>query len=166
MEELLKSLQPKIRVFGCGGCGSNTVARLEQEGLFDGEYVKGMAVNTDAQHLLRVSVENKLLIGRTARGRGAGGDPEMGEQAAYESERVLKTEIEDCDLAFITAGLGGGTGTGSAHVVARLAKSSEALTIAVVSYPFLSEGAVRKQNAEWGLERLREVCDTVILLPN
>ncbi len=166
LEGLLKSLQPKIRVFGCGGCGSNTVARLEQEGLFDGDYVKGMAVNTDAQHLLRVSVEHKVLIGRSARGRGAGGDPEKGEQAAYESERVLKSEVEECDLAFITAGLGGGTGTGSAHVVARLAKSSEALTIAVVSYPFLSEGAVRRQNAEWGLERLREVCDTVIVLPN
>ncbi len=166
LEGLLRSLQPKIRVFGCGGCGSNTVARLEQEGLFDGDYVKGMAVNTDAQHLLRVSVENKVLIGRSARGRGAGGDPEKGEQAAYESERVLKNEVDECDLAFITAGLGGGTGTGSAHVVARLAKSSEALTIAVVSYPFLSEGAVRRQNAEWGLERLREVCDTVIVLPN
>ena len=72
LEKLLKSLQPKIRVFGCGGCGSNTVARLEQEGLFDDEYVKGMAVNTDAQHLLRVNVENKVLIGRSARGRGAG----------------------------------------------------------------------------------------------
>jgi len=166
LENLLKSLQPKIRVFGCGGCGSNTVARLEQEGLFDDEYVKGMAVNTDAQHLLRVNVENKVLIGRSARGRGAGGDPEKGEQAAYESERVLKMEVEECDLAFITAGLGGGTGTGSAHVVARLAKAAEALTIAVVSYPFVSEGAVRRQNAEWGLERLREVCDTVIVLPN
>ena len=166
LENLLRSLQPKIRVFGCGGCGSNTVARLEQEGLFDGEYVKGMAVNTDAQHLLRVNVENKVLIGRSARGRGAGGDPEKGEQAAYESERVLKNEVEECDLAFITAGLGGGTGTGSAHGVARRAKASEALTIAVVSYPFVSEGAVRRQNAEWGLERLREVCDTVIVLPN
>ena len=72
LENLLRSLQPKIRVFGCGGCGSNTVARLEQEGLFDGEYVKGMAVNTDAQHLLRVNVENKVLIGRSARGRGRG----------------------------------------------------------------------------------------------
>jgi len=166
LKNLLKSLQPKIRVFGCGGCGSNTVARLELEGLFDGTYVKGLAVNTDAQHLLRVNVENKVLIGRSARGRGAGGDPEKGEQAAYESERTLKTEVDDCDLAFITAGLGGGTGTGSAHVVARLARSAGALTIAVVSYPFLSEGSLRKQNAEWGLERLREVCDTVVVLPN
>ena len=166
LKSLLKSLQPKIPVFGCGGCGSNTVARLELEGLFDGTYVKGLAVNTDAQHLLRVNVENKVLIGRSARGRGAGGDPEKGEQAAYESERTLNTEVEDCDLAFITAGLGGGTGTGSAHVVARLARSAGALTIAVVSYPFLSEGSLRKQNAEWGLERLREVCDTVVVLPN
>jgi cell division protein FtsZ len=164
--QLLSSLQPRIRVFGCGGCGSNTVARLEQEGLFDDTYVRGMAINTDAQHLLRVGVENKVLIGRTARGRGAGGDPEKGEQAAYESEVSLKKEVDDCDLAFITAGLGGGTGTGSAHVVARLAKTAGALTIAVVSYPFLSEGALRRQNAEWGLERLREVCDTVVVLPN
>ena len=164
--QLLSSLQPRIRVFGCGGCGSNTVARLEQEGLFDDTYVRGMAINTDAQHLLRVGVENKVLIGRTARGRGAGGDPEKGEQAAYESEISLKKEVDDCDLAFITAGLGGGTGTGSAHVVARLAKTAGALTIAVVSYPFLSEGALRRQTAEWGLERLREVCDTVVVLPN
>ena len=164
--QLLSSLQPRIRVFGCGGCGSNTVARLEQEGLFDDTYVRGMEINTDAQHLLRVGVENKVLIGRTARGRGAGGDPEKGEQAAYESEISLKKEVDDCDLAFITAGLGGGTGTGSAHVVARLAKTAGALTIAVVSYPFLSEGALRRQNAEWGLERLREVCDTVVVLPN
>ena len=164
--QLLSSLQPRIRVFGCGGCGSNTVARLEQEGLFDDTYVRGMAINTDAQHLLRVGVDNKILIGRTARGRGAGGDPEKGEQAAYESEISLKKEVDECDLAFITAGLGGGTGTGSAHVVARLAKNAGALTIAVVSYPFLSEGALRRQNAEWGLERLREVCDTVVVLPN
>jgi len=166
LQNLLMSLQPKIRVFGCGGCGSNTVARLEHEDLFDDEYVRGVAVNTDAQHLLRVAVRNKILIGRSARGRGAGGDPEKGEQAAYESERALKAEIEACDLAFITAGLGGGTGTGSAHVVARLARAAGALTIAVVSYPFLSEGALRRQNAEWGLERLREVCDTVVVLPN
>ena len=109
LKTLLKSLQPRIRVFGCGGCGSNTVARLETEGLFDGEYVRGMAINTDAQHLLRVGVDNKVLIGRSARGRGAGGDPEKGEQAAFESEKALKKEVENCDLAFITAGLGGGT---------------------------------------------------------
>jgi cell division protein FtsZ len=166
LQDLLKSLQPKIRVFGCGGAGSNAVARLEAESLFDDEYVRGMAINTDAQHLLKVAVENKILIGRTARGRGAGGDPEKGEQAAYESERILKAEVEGCDLAFITAGLGGGSGTGSAPVISRLAKQAGALTIAVVSYPFLSEGSLRKQNADWGLERLKETADTVIVLPN
>jgi cell division protein FtsZ len=166
LNELLKSLQPRIRVFGMGGAGSNAVARLEAEDLFDDEYVKGMAINTDAQHLLKVAVKNKILIGRTARGRGAGGDPFEGEKAAFESERILKTEVENCDLAFITAGLGGGSGTGSAPVLSRLAKSEGALTIAVVSYPFLSEGSLRKQNADWGLERLKETCDTVIVLPN
>lgn len=164
--ELLASLAPRIRVFGCGGCGCNTVQRLEDEGLLSGEHISGFAVNTDAQHLLRSELNQKVLIGRTARGRGAGGDPEKGEKAAYESERTLLNIVDDCDLAFVTAGLGGGTGTGSAHVVARLAKAAGALTIAVVTYPFVSEGTLRRQNAEWGLERLREVCDTVVVLPN
>ena len=166
LHQLLKSLQPKIRVFGCGGCGGNTVDRLNSAGLLDEESVRGYAVNTDAQHLIKVGIDNKMLIGRTARGRGAGGDPEKGEMAAFESERALQKAVEDCDLAFVTAGLGGGTGTGSAHVVARLAKDAGALTIAVVTYPFESEGTLRRQNAEWGLERLREVCDTVVVLPN
>tara|TARA_B100000575_G_scaffold46195_1_gene33367 strand:+ start:4870 stop:5988 length:1119 start_codon:yes stop_codon:yes gene_type:complete len=166
LKRLLESLQPNIAVFGCGGCGSNTVARLTSEGLFARERVKGVAINTDAQHLLRVDVAEKMLIGRSARGRGAGGDPEKGEQAAFESESMLVKEAEGCDLAFITAGLGGGTGTGSAHVLARLCKTAGALTIAIVTYPFSSEGSLRKQNADWGLERLTEVCDTVIVLPN
>ena len=166
LAELLKTLQPRIRVYGCGGCGNNTVSRLTEEGLLDDRYTVGWAINTDAQHLLRVQSEHKMLIGRTARGRGAGGDPEMGERAAYESERQLTESVNDCDLAFVTAGLGGGTGTGSAHVIARLAKAAGALTIGVVTYPFNSEGTQRRQNAEWGLERLREVCDTVVVLPN
>ena len=166
LHDLLKSLQPRIRVFGCGGCGGNTVDRLNAAGLLDEDSVRGYAVNTDAQHLIKVGIDHKILIGRTARGRGAGGDPEKGEKAAFESERALLQTLEDCDLAFVTAGLGGGTGTGSAHVVARLAKDAGALTIAVVTYPFESEGTLRRQNAEWGLERLREVCDTVVVLPN
>ena len=166
LHDLLKSLQPRIRVFGCGGCGGNTVDRLNAAGLLNEDSVRGYAVNTDAQHLIKVGIDHKILIGRTARGRGAGGDPEKGEKAAFESERALLKTIEDCDLAFVTAGLGGGTGTGSAHVVARLAKDAGALTIAVVTYPFESEGTLRRQNAEWGLERLREVCDTVVVLPN
>ena len=164
--DLLKTLQPRIRVFGCGGCGNNTVSRLSDEGLLDDEYVVGWAINTDAQHLLKINAEHKMLIGRTASGRGAGGDPEMGEKAALESERNLTESVNDCDLAFVTAGLGGGTGTGSAHVIARLAKAAGALTIGVVTYPFASEGTQRRQNADWGLQRLREVCDTVVVLPN
>ena len=95
---LLKTLQPRIRVFGCGGCGNNTVSRLSDEGLLDDEYVVGWAINTDAQHLLKINAEHKMLIGRTARGRGAGGDPEMGEKAALESERNLTESVNDCDL--------------------------------------------------------------------
>ena len=166
LENLLRTLTPRIRVYGCGGCGSNTVNRLAQENLLDDNYVIGYAINTDAQHLLRMEVSNKLLIGRTAKGHGAGGNPEKGEQAAYESERALKGIVEETDLAFVTCGLGGGTGTGSAHVIAKLAKEQGALTIAIVTYPFNSEGNMRRRHAEWGLERLRDICDTVVVMPN
>ena len=166
LENLLRTLTPRIRVYGCGGCGSNTVNRLAQENLLDDKYVIGYAINTDAQHLLRMEVPNKLLIGRTAKGHGAGGNPEKGEQAAYESERALRNIDEETDLAFVTCGLGGGTGTGSAHVLAKLAKEQGALTIAIVTYPFNSEGNMRRQHAEWGLERLRDICDTVVVMPN
>lgn len=111
-------------------------------------------------------LEEKVLIGRTARGRGAGGDPSKGEAAALESEMVLRRITNDTQLAIITAGMGGGSGTGAAGHIARLAKQQGAMTIAVVTYPFKSEGSLRKQNAEWGLERLREHCDTILVIPN
>ena len=111
-------------------------------------------------------IEEKVLIGRTARGRGAGGDPTKGEAAALESELALRRITNDTQLAIITAGMGGGSGTGAAGQIARLAKQQGAMTIAVVTYPFQSEGALRKQNAEWGLERLREHCDTILVIPN
>jgi cell division protein FtsZ len=111
-------------------------------------------------------IENKVLIGRTARGRGAGGDPTKGEAAALESEISLRKITNDTQLAIITAGMGGGSGTGAAGHIARLAKKQGAMTIAVVTYPFKSEGSLRKQNAEWGLERLREHCDTILVIPN
>ena len=111
-------------------------------------------------------IEEKVLIGRTARGRGAGGDPTKGEAAALESEMVLRRITNDTQLAIITAGMGGGSGTGAAGHIARLAKQQGAMTIAVVTYPFKSEGSLRKQNAEWGLERLREHCDTILVIPN
>ena len=166
LKALLESLQPRIRVYGAGGAGCNAVNRLAEEGLFDNSYVTGYAINTDAQALLMSPLEEKVLIGRTARGRGAGGDPTKGEAAALESEMVLRRITNDTQLAIITAGMGGGSGTGAAGHIARLAKQQGAMTIAVVTYPFKSEGSLRKQNAEWGLERLREHCDTILVIPN
>ena len=166
LKALLESLQPRIRVYGAGGAGCNAISRLAEEGLFDSSYVTGYAINTDAQALLMSPIEEKVLIGRTARGRGAGGDPTKGEAAALESEMVLRRITNDTQLAIITAGMGGGSGTGAAGPIARLAKQQGAMTIAVVTYPFKSEGSLRKQNAEWGLERLREHCDTILVIPN
>ncbi len=166
LKALLESLQPRIRVYGAGGAGCNAVSRLNEIGMFDNRYVTGYAINTDAQALLMSDLEHKILIGRTARGRGAGGDPSKGEAAALESENTLNKITEDTQLAIITAGMGGGSGTGAAGQIARLAKSKGALTIAVVTYPFNSEGNLRRQNAEWGLERLREHCDTILVIPN
>ena len=166
LRALLESLQPRIRVYGAGGAGCNAINRLHEEGLFDNSYVTGYAINTDAQALLMSPIEEKVLIGRTARGRGAGGDPTKGEAAALESEMVLRRITNDTQLAIITAGMGGGSGTGAAGHIARLAKQQGAMTIAVVTYPFKSEGSLRKQNAEWGLERLREHCDTSLGIPN
>lgn len=166
LRALLESLQPRIRVYGAGGAGCNAINRLFEEGLFENSYVTGYAINTDAQALLMSPIEEKVLIGRTARGRGAGGDPTKGEAAALESEMVLRRITNDTQLAIITAGMGGGSGTGAAGHIARLAKQQGAMTIAVVTYPFKSEGTLRKQNAEWGLERLREHCDTILVIPN
>ncbi len=166
LRALLESLQPRIRVYGVGGAGCNAVGRLDAEGLFENSYVTGYAINTDAQALLMSPLEHKVLIGRTARGRGAGGDPTKGEAAALESEMALRGITTDTQLAIIAAGMGGGSGTGAAGHIARLAKEQGAMTIAVVTYPFKSEGATRKENAEWGLERLREHCDTILVIPN
>lgn len=166
LRSLLETLKPRIRVYGVGGAGCNAIGRLDGEGIFDNTFVTGYAINTDAQALLLTEVENKILIGRTARGRGAGGDPSKGEAAALESETKLSKISEDTQLAIITAGMGGGSGTGAAGHIARMAKKQGALTIAVVTYPFKSEGTLRRQNAEWGLERLREYCDTIIVIPN
>ena len=110
LKALLESLQPRIRVYGAGGAGCNAVSRLAEEGLFDSSYVTGYAINTDAQ-VIDVTLEEKVLIGRTARGRGAGGDPTKGEAAALESEMVLRRITNDTQLAIITAGMGGGSGT-------------------------------------------------------
>lgn len=165
-DDILESLKTKITVVGCGGGGSNTVARIFEEGVEGAEIY---ALNTDAQHLsmLRGRVGKRILIGRqTTKGLGAGAMPQRGEEAALESEDVIRQSINGSNMVFVTAGLGGGTGTGSAPIVAKIAKEVGALTIAIVTLPFTSESATRMENAEIGLERLREVADTVIVIPN
>ena len=164
LEEMLRDLRTVIKVVGCGGGGSNSTQRMANEGIKGAELV---AINTDAQHLLRGNADKKILIGRKkTRGLGAGSLPQVGEEAALESVDEIRAFVEGSDMVFITAGLGGGTGTGSAPIVAEAARDAGALTIAVVTLPFGVEGHVRRMNAEAGLERLREVADTVIVVPN
>jgi cell division protein FtsZ len=166
-EELLKVLQElktNIVVIGCGGSGSNTIQRVMEEGIIGADLY---AINTDAQHLLNIKVRNKILIGRSrTRGLGAGSVPQIGQDAAQESKAMIEKAVGNADMVFITCGLGGGTGTGAAPVVAEVARDSGALTIAIVTLPFSVEGAIRMENAEAGLERLRDVVDTVIVVPN
>jgi cell division protein FtsZ len=166
-KELLKfyeSTKPKIYVLGMGGSGSNTVNRLMQIGI---EGANIIAMNTDVQHLLKIKADKKILLGKTTtRGIGAGSDPEVGEAAANESLEDIKKAVSDASLVFITCGLGGGTGTGSAPVAAKVAKELGALVVAVVTLPFASEGEKRKQNALRGLEKLKKNVDTLIVIPN
>ncbi|MDD3566041.1 MAG: cell division protein FtsZ, partial [Methanothrix sp.] len=161
---VLEQLTTVIRVIGCGGGGSNTIERLAETGIEGAEL---FAMNTDAQHLLHINADRRLLIGRrTTRGLGAGSLPSIGEEAARESIDEIRAAIEGADMVFITCGLGGGTGTGAAPVVAEVAREMGALTISVVTLPFAAEGAIRMANADVGLKRLREVSDTVIVVPN
>ena len=164
LEKILESLKVNIKIFGCGGGGSNTINRLVESGIAD---VELYALNTDAAHLLNVHSPHKILIGRRCtRGLGAGAEPHVGEEAAKEAEDELRAVISGADIVFVTAGLGGGTGTGSAPFVARLAKESGALVLAVVTLPFTVEGRSRLDNAEWGLRQLSKFCDTALLIPN
>lgn len=164
LQKILQGLKTSIKIIGCGGGGSNTINRLAQAGIVGAELY---AANTDAQHLLMTHAPHKLLLGRrVTRGLGAGALPQVGEEAAREAEEELKKAVAEADIVFVTCGLGGGTGTGSAPFVAQLAKEAGALTIAICTYPFQAEGAIRAENAEWGLERLRSVADTVIVIPN
>lgn len=164
LEAILARSKTVIKVIGCGGGGTNTIQRMTDEGIFGAEL---FALNTDAQHLLFSKVERKLLIGkRTTHGLGAGSIPKLGEEAARENEAELKAMVEDADLVFVTCGLGGGTGTGSAPVVAQEAQKAGALTIGVVTLPFSAEGNIRIENTDIGLEKLRESTDTLIVIPN
>jgi cell division protein FtsZ len=164
LEEVLSSLTTTIKVVGCGGAGTNTISRCVSSGITGAELI---SLNTDAQHLLLADSPSKVLIGRhLTRGLGAGSLPQIGEEAAKESEQDIRNSIGRADMVFITCGLGGGTGTGSAPVIAQIAKESGALTIGVVTLPFGVEGIIRMENAESGLKRLRDICDTVIVVPN
>jgi cell division protein FtsZ len=164
LEKILESLKVSIKIFGCGGGGSNTINRLVEAGIAD---VELYAINTDAAHLLNVHSPHKILIGRRCtRGLGAGAEPHVGEEAAKEAEDELRAVVSGADIVFVTCGLGGGTGTGSAPVVAKLAKEAGALVLAVVTLPFSVEGRSRLENAEWGLRQLSKYADTALLIPN
>lgn len=164
LEKVLAGLTTTIKVVGCGGAGTNTISRCLEGGVTGGDLI---AVNTDAQHLLMTDAPHKILIGRhLTKGLGAGSIPRIGEDAARESEQDVRAAVGHADMVFVTCGLGGGTGTGSAPVVAQIAKETGALTIGVVTLPFSVEGFVRMENAETGLKQLRETCDTVIVIPN
>ena len=164
LAKLAETLKVNIRIVGCGGGGSNTINRCVEEGIQGAEMC---AINTDAKHLLTIHAPRKILIGRRAtKGLGAGARPEIGEEAARENEEELRQFLNGAHIVFITAGMGGGTGTGSAHLVARLAKEAGALTMGVVTLPFAGEGAARMEQARDGLERLRRVCDTTIVIQN
>ena len=158
------SLGTRIKVLGVGGGGSNAVGRMLQEGLSGIEFY---ILNTDKQALAASPVANKLAVGKKlTSGLGAGADPSVGRQAALEDTEQIIEILEGADMVFVTAGLGGGTGTGAAPVVASLAKELNALTVAVVTKPFSFEGPRRMKQAERGLAELAGCCDTVISIPN
>ncbi|MBI4896283.1 MAG: cell division protein FtsZ [Candidatus Aenigmarchaeota archaeon] len=155
--------QARIMVIGAGGGGCNTINQLTNMQIQGAETI---AANTDAKHLAVVNASKKILLGKQlTRGLGAGGFPEVGKKAAEESKQELRDALKNCDLLFLTCGLGGGTGTGASTVIAHIAKEMGAIVIAAVTLPFKIEGA-RHVKAEEGLTKLREVCDTVIVIEN
>ena len=154
----------KIKVIGAGGGGCNAITQMVRE---DIQGVDFIAVNTDAQALLLTEAPTRIQIGeKLTRGLGAGGKPEIGQKAAEENADELKAMVEGADMVFVTAGMGGGTGTGSAPIIAKLAKESGALTIAIVTKPFAFEGTPRRLQAEKGIANLIPSVDTLIIIPN
>jgi cell division protein FtsZ len=153
-----------IKVVGVGGGGGNAITTMIEEGLTGVEFI---VTNTDAQALSRSLAPLKIQLGaRLTKGLGAGADPDVGRQAALEDQDLLREALSGADMVFITAGLGGGTGTGAGPVVADIARESGALTVAVVTRPFQFEGATRRRQAEAGLKDLRGIVDTLIVIPN
>ncbi len=154
---------PRIVIVGCGGAGNNTVNRLYNIGV---EGAETIAINTDKQHLQMIEADTKILVGKSlTNGLGAGGDPSMGERATEMAQGTVKEVLGDADLVFVTAGMGGGTGTGAAPVVSKIAKEQGAIVVGMVSTPFNVERA-RTVKAEEGLERLRDEADSIIVLDN
>ncbi len=164
LEKLLNQQKATIKVVGVGGAGNNTLNRISEVGVLG---IETIAINTDAQDLLYTNSDVKILIGKDlTKGHGAGSNPKIGEEAAKENENDIREALKNADMVFITCGLGGGTGTGAAPIVAELAKKQGSLTIGVATLPFEVEGNVRYQNAIYGLQRLRKSVDTLILIPN
>ena len=164
LAEYLQNQKARIRVVGVGGGGGNSLSRMREIGIKGSEL---LAVNTDAQDLLYVNADQKVLIGKElTQGLGAGSNPQVGEEAAKESESDLKKKLSGSDMVFITCGMGGGTGTGAAPEVARIAKKQGALTIGIVTTPFTIEGKKRLDNASMGLEKMDTMVDTLIVIPN
>ncbi len=162
--KLVETLKINIKIIGCGGGGCNTINRLTQSGIVGAQL---LAINTDAPHLLHIHAPKKMLIGKKiTRGLGAGALPEVGEAAAKENEDELKAYIAGSHIVFVTAGMGGGTGTGSAQYIAKTAKESGALVMGIVTLPFKAEGHLRMENALKGLEKLRKFTDTTIVINN
>ncbi|MGD0057394.1 MAG: cell division protein FtsZ [Methanomassiliicoccales archaeon] len=164
LKRIVETLRVRIAIIGCGGGGSNTVRRLYQSGIVGATLV---AANSDAKHLLSIQAPNKVLLGRTlTKGLGAGSIPEVGRKAAEEARGELSKFVDGQHIVFVTAGMGGGTGTGTAPLVAELARMRSSLVLGVVTLPFKAEGKVRTDNAIQGINRLREFCDTTIVIPN
>lgn len=162
--EVLRQHQARIKVLGIGGGGNNTLDRISEIGI---EGARTIAINTDAQDLIETKADKKILIGKElTKGLGAGALPKVGEEAAKETESELKEVLKDSDMIFITCGMGGGTGTGAAPVVAEIAKKSGALVVGVVTIPFAMEGSRRYENAMIGLEKMERNVDTLIVIPN
>jgi cell division protein FtsZ len=154
----------RIKVIGAGGCGGNAINHMISSGLRNVDFV---SVNTDSQALLNNTAPSRLQIGQTlTRGRGTGGNPELGRKAALEDEEHLRQLLAEAEMVFVTAGMGGGTGTGSAPVIARFARESGALTVGVVTKPFLFEGRKRGSQADEGLRELKDAVETLITIPN
>ena len=154
----------KIKVIGVGGAGNNAVNRLIESGLRSAEYI---VVNTDNQALARSKASNRIQIGvKPTKGLGAGADPLVGKAAAEENKEAIQNALRDTDMLFITAGMGGGTGTGAAPVIAKIAKEMKILTVAVVTLPFTFEAKRRMDNALSGIEELRKSVDSIITIPN